>query len=163
MNWLKYLPLEQISDLLAGFFSHWARLTNYLPAEQLPWVVYLVCSGLILLLWLRIMQIIPRPIKGISFMVLAAVLFTPAQAAGSTGAIAPAIIGVFYALLMQDFKAMFVATVPILMVLSVLLVIGAVWQMVKAILAAQVAKEVELKQIQEQRRRNLAQQENVGQ
>lgn len=60
------------------------------------------------------MRLIPQPFKGISLAVLAAVMFTPGQAAGNSGEIAPAMIGVFYAILMKDFSAALGAAVPIL-------------------------------------------------
>ena len=74
MNWLKNLPLEKIGEALAGFFGFWGRLTEGVPASQLPFIVYVVCCGLVLLLWLVVMRLIPQPFKGISLAVLAAVM-----------------------------------------------------------------------------------------
>ncbi|OAV01855.1 MULTISPECIES: hypothetical protein [Moraxella] len=152
MNWLKNLPLEQIGEALAGFFSFWGRLTEGVPAGQLPLIVYVVCCGLVLLLWLVIMRLIPRPFKGISLVVLAAVMFAPGQAAGDTGEIAPAMIGVFHAILMKDFGAALGAAVPIFAALAALLVVGAAWQMARGAIAANAEKEVQALHIQQQKR-----------
>ncbi|WP_049235694.1 hypothetical protein U0021_01830 [Moraxella canis] len=152
MNWLKDLPLEQIGEALSGFFSFWGRLTEGVPAGQLPLIVYVVCCGLVLLLWLVIMRLIPRPFKGISLVVLAAVMFAPGQAAGDTGEIAPAMIGVFHAILMKDFGAALGAAVPIFAVLAALLVVGAAWQMARGAIAANAEKEAQALHIQQQKR-----------
>ena len=156
MNWLKNLPLEQISDALSGFFSFWGRITEGVPAGQLPLIVYVICCALVLLLWLVVMRVIPRPFKGISWMALAAVMFAPGQAAGGTGEIAPAMLGVFHGILMKDFGAAFSASVPIFAVMAALLVVGAVWQMAKGVIAGNAEKEAEALRIQEERRRYLA-------
>lgn len=152
MNWLKDLPLEQIGEALSGFFSFWGRLTEGVPAGQLPLIVYVVCCGLVLILWLVIMRLIPRPFKGISLVVLAAVMFAPGQAAGDTGEVAPAMIGVFHAILMKDFGAALGAAVPIFAVLAALLVVGAAWQMARSAIAANAEKEAQALHIQQQKR-----------
>ncbi|VEG13859.1 hypothetical protein [Moraxella cuniculi] len=155
MNWLKDLPLEQISETLAGFFAFWARITDGVPAGQLPLIVYAVCSALVLVLWLLVMRLIPRPFKGISWVFVAAVLFAPGQAAGNTGEIAPAMLGVFHAILMKDFLGALSAAVPIFAVFAALLVVGAVWQMARSVIAANAEKQQQTLQIQEQRRQYL--------
>ena len=151
MNWLKNLPLEKIGEALAGFFGFWGRLTEGVPASQLPFIVYIVCCGVVRLLWLVVMRLIPRPFKGISLAVLAAVMFTPGQAAGNSGEIAPAMIGVFYAILMKDFSAALGAAVPIFAILAALLVVGAAWQMVRGVLVANAEKQAWVRQVQKQK------------
>lgn len=153
MSGLKDLPLEQISETLAGFFVWWDNLTEGVPAQQLPLIVYVVGCVLVLLLWLVVMRIIPRPIKGISFALVAAVLFAPGQAAGEVGEIAPAMLGVFHGILMKDFAAATAALVPILMVFAALLVIGAIWQFLRSVIAADEAKKAETARIQAEKQR----------
>lgn len=158
MNWLKNLPLEQVSDTLSGFFSLWGQITGGIPAGQLPLIVYVICCSLVLLLWLVVMRMIPRPFKGISWVVLAAMMFAPGQAAGGTGEIAPAMLGVFHGILMKDPGAALLALVPIFAVMAALLVVGAIWQMAKSVIVGNAEKEAEALRIQEARRRYLASQ-----
>ncbi|MFB6347916.1 hypothetical protein ACFBZI_00395 [Moraxella sp. ZJ142] len=163
MNWLKDLPLEKISDALVGFFSFWGRITDGVPAGQLPLIVYVICCALVLLLWLLVMRLIPRPLKGISWVMLAAVMFAPGQAAGGTGEVAPAMLGVFHAILMKDFVGALSASVPIFAVVAALLVVGAVWQLACGIMAGNAEKALETQRIQEQRQRYLAEQQKSKQ
>lgn len=157
MNWFNNLPLEKISESLAAFFIWWANLTEGFPENQLPLVVYMICATLILVLWMIIMRLIPRPFKGMSWMAFFAVLFAPGQAAGGTGEIAPAMLGVFHAILMKDFAGAVTAFLPILAVFVGLLFIGAIWQMLRSVIAGDEAKKLERQRIQEEKQK-LAQQ-----
>ncbi len=160
MSLISNLPLEQISEALAGFFVIWSRLTDGVPAGQLPLIVYVVCCGIVLVLWaIFAMRFLPRPFKGISLVALAAVMFAPGNAAGGTGGIAPAMIGVFHGILMKDVGAAFSASVPILAVFAALLVVGAIWQVARSVLAGSATREAEAQRIQEERRRLLAEAE----
>lgn len=160
MSQLNNLPLESISEKLTGFFIWWAKLTDSVPAGQLPLIVYVVCCVLVLLLWLLVMRIIPRPLKGISWVALAALLFAPGQAAGDSGDVAPAMLGVFHAILMKDWAAAMSAFVPILAVFFALLIVGAIWQLLRGVIANTQAKEAETARIQEQKRLLAEQQTN---
>lgn len=152
MNWLKDLPLEKISEALAGFFAWWANVTDSIPAAQLPLTVYVVGCVLVLALWWLIARLFPRPFKGISWVMVAAILFAPGQAAGGGGEVAPAMLGVFHAILMKDFAGAVVAFLPILAVFAALLVVGAIWQMLRSVIANTTEKQAETARIQEQKR-----------
>ncbi|UXZ05056.1 hypothetical protein [Moraxella nasicaprae] len=153
MSILSNLPLDSISENLAGFFIWWANLTDGVPAGQLPLIVYVVCCVLVLLLWLVVMRLIPRPFKGISWVALAAVMFAPGHAAGESGEIAPAMLGVFHGLLMKNWAGAIAAFVPILAVFAALLIVGAIWQLARGVIANTAAKEAETARIQEEKRR----------
>ena len=152
MNWLKDLPLEKISESLAQFFVWWAQITEGIPAAQLALTVYVIGCVLVLLLWLLVMRLIPRPFKGISWVMVASILFAPGQAAGGTGEVAPAMLGVFHSILMKDFAGAVVAFLPILAVFAALLVVGAIWQMLRSVIAGDAEKQAETARIQEQKR-----------
>lgn len=151
MSWLNDLPLEKISEQLAGFFIWWSQVTSSIPASQLPLVVYVVACLLVLVLWLLVMRLIPRPLKGMSWMALAALLFAPGQASGGEGGIAPAMLGVFYGLITKDFAAATLALLPILLIFSAFLVVGAIWQFLLSVVANTAAKNAETERIRAQK------------
>lgn len=153
MDWIKNLPLDSISEGLAGLIVWWSKLVSGVPDEQLPLVVYVIASALVLLLWVPVMRILPRAIRGISWAFLAAVLLAPGSAAGDSGAVAPAIVGVFHSLLMKDFADMVSGALPILATFAAFLVIGAIWQMLRSVMEGATAKAEEAARIQEEKRR----------
>lgn len=152
MEWLKNLPLDDISERLAGFFIWWANLVKDVPDDQLPLLVYTVGVVSVLLLWLLVMRILPRPIKGISWAFLAALLIAPGKASGESGEIAPAIVGVFHSILMKDYATMMMGLLPILATFAAFLFIGAIWQMLRSVISGTAAKEQETARIKEQKR-----------
>ncbi|OOR89904.1 hypothetical protein B0181_05685 [Moraxella caviae] len=162
MDWLKNLfknlPLDDISDRLAGFFMWWAELVKDVPDTQLPLIVYATGVALVLVLWLFVMWILPRPFKGMSWAMVAAFLLAPGSAAGDSGEIAPAIVGVFHALMLKDFAQAVSAFLPILAVFAALLFLGAIWQMLRSVMEASFAKTAETARIQELKRLNEEQQ-----
>ncbi|UNU73522.1 hypothetical protein LU293_00990 [Moraxella nasovis] len=159
MEWLqnlvKNLPLEAISDALASLLSLWGGLVENVPYGDLPFLVYVVSSVLVILLWLFIMSMLPRPIKGMSLALIIAVLFAPGTAAGDSGDIVPAIIGVAYNILMKDFAGALVASLPILAVFAVLLFLGAIWQMLKSVVTTHAQRAYDRDKIQAQKQYDL--------
>lgn len=140
MDWLKsiveHLPLDFLSELLARVVILWSRLVQDVPENQLPLYAYVGGSVLVLLLWLLVARILPRPISGISWIMLAAVLFTPGTALGDTGQIAPACVSVVHAILMKDIGLAFRHAMPILAVMIAGLFIGGIWQLLRSALAS---------------------------
>jgi mannitol-specific phosphotransferase system IIBC component len=66
-----------------------------------------------------------------SWMMLFAVLLAPGTALGDPGVIAPASIGVVYAIMMKDTTGAITNMLPILVVLVVGLFVGFVWQLIR--------------------------------
>lgn len=153
MEWIKNLPLDAISEGLAGFIVLWSKLVSGVPDEQLPFLVYTIGVALVLALWLVVMRVLPRRIRGISWIFLAAVLIAPGSASGDSGAVAPAIVGVFHALLMKDFATMISACLPILATFAAFLVIGAIWQLLRSVIESTAAKAEETARIQAEKQR----------
>lgn len=133
MNWIiENLPLDDISDFLSQIIIWWSHLVQDVPAAQLPLYAYVGGAVLVLVLWLFVMRILPRPISGISWMVLFAVLMTPTTALGDTGEIAPASIAVVYSVLMKDYGMALSHLLPILVVMIAGLFLGFIWQLIRS-------------------------------
>ncbi|WP_367107188.1 hypothetical protein [uncultured Psychrobacter sp.] len=135
MDWLKNilqsLPLDKISDILGEIVIWWSQLVRNVPPADLPMYAYLGGSILVLLLWILVARMMPRPLGGMSWMVLFAVLLAPGTALSDPSVIAPASISVVYAVMMKDFAAAVTNALPILVVLVVGLFIGFVWQLIR--------------------------------
>ncbi|MCL1623939.1 hypothetical protein M2R47_06765 [Moraxella sp. Tifton1] len=153
MDWIKNLPLDSVSEHLAGLIVWWSNLVAGVPDEYLPLVVYVIASVLVLLLWIPIMRILPVGIRGISWAFLAALLFAPGGAAGEEGVVAPAIIGVFHSLLMKNFVEVVGSSLPILATFAAFLVIGAIWQLLRSVIEKGIAKNQEMAWIQQEKQR----------
>ena len=106
MDWFKSilhsLPLEAISDILGEIAIWWGQLVKDVPAADLPMYAYLGGVIIVLILWLLVARVLPRPLGGMSWMMLFAVLLAPGTALGDPSVIAPASISVVYAIMMKD-------------------------------------------------------------
>ena len=135
MDWLKSilqsLPLEKISDILGEIVIWWSQMVKGVPPADLPAYAYIGGGIVILALWVLIARMLPRPLGGISWVILFAVLFAPGTALSDPSTIAPASISVVYAVMMKDMAAAASNTLPILVVLVVGLFIGFVWQLIR--------------------------------
>lgn len=135
MDWLKgilnFLPLEQLSDVLGEIVILWSQMVKNVPPADLPMYAYLGGTLVVLLLWILVARIMPKPLGGMSWMVIFAVLLAPGTALGDQGQIAPASIGVVYAIMTKDTGAAIHNAIPVLVVLVVGLFIGFVWQLIR--------------------------------
>ncbi len=135
MDWLKSildrLPLDKISDILGEIVIWWSQLVKDVPPADLPMYAYFGGSVLVLLLWILVARMLPRPLGGMSWMLLFAVLLAPGTALNDVSVIAPASISVVYAIMMKDVAAAITNALPILVVLVVGLFIGFLWQLIR--------------------------------
>lgn len=135
MDWLKNivnsLPLEAISDILGEIAIWWGQLVKDVPPADLPMYAYLGGVVIVLVLWLLVARMLPRPLGGMSWMILFAVLLAPGTTLGDPSVIAPASIGVVYAIMMKDMAGAVANMLPILVVLVVGLFVGFVWQLIR--------------------------------
>ena len=135
MDWLKgllnILPLEQLSDILGEIVIWWSQMVKNVPPDDLPMYAYLGGTFVVLILWILVARIMPKPLGGMSWMVLFAVLLAPGMALGEQGEIAPASISVVYAIMMKDTAAAVSNSLPILIVLALGLFIGFIWQLIR--------------------------------
>ena len=144
MDWLKNilhsLPLESISDILGEIAIWWGQMVKNVPPADLPMYAYLGGSILVLVLWLLVARILSKPLGGMSWMILFAVLLAPGTALGDSSEIAPASISVVYAVMMKDFAGAIANMLPILVVLVIGLFIGFMWQLIRGAFASSLDK-----------------------
>ena len=137
MEWLakliSKLPLDDISDGLSRLTNWWGQAVSGVSPDMLPLYAYVGFSVIVLLLWLFIVRILPRPLGGMSWLFVFAVLLTPTMASNNTGDVAPASIGVIYALLMKEPALALANVLPILVVFAAGLFLGFIWQVIKKI------------------------------
>ena len=107
------------------------QLVKDVPAADLPMYAYLGGVIIVLILWLLVARVLPRPLGGMSWMMLFAVLLAPGTALGDPSVIAPASISVVYAIMMKDTAGAIANMLPILVVLVVGLFVGFVWQLIR--------------------------------
>lgn len=137
MDWLKQLlknlPLEAISEILAQVVVRWIKLIEPISEENLSLYTYVGASLLVLFCMYWLLKIFPKALRGALWLMSAAVLLTPGQAIGELGN-APAIIGVVHGLLMGEVALAAMAFLPILAMMIIGLVLGALWQFLYAAL-----------------------------
>ena len=144
MDWLKKLlqslPLDAISAVLGNLVVWWSHLVEGVPPAQLPLYAYIGGSIVVLLLWLLVVRLLPKPLGGISWVMLFAVLFAPGSALGDPSALAPASIGVVYSLMMKDVSGAIANALPILVVTVAGLFVGFIWQLLRGAIESNLAK-----------------------
>ncbi|MEC5209124.1 hypothetical protein RCH20_000166 [Psychrobacter sp. PL15] len=144
MDWIKnllqILPLETISDILGEIVIWWSQMVKDVPPADLPMYAYLGGAIIVLILWVLVARMLPRPLGGMSWMVLFAVLLSPSTALGDSSLLAPASISVIYAIMMKDIATAVTNALPILVVLVVGLFIGFVWQLIRGAIESSLAK-----------------------
>ena len=135
MDWLKnivhILPLEAISDILGEVAIWWGQMVKDVPPADLPMYAYLGGVVIVLVLWLLVARMLPKPIGGMSWMLLFAVLLAPGTALNDPSVLAPASIHVVYSIMMKDFAGAIAGMVPILVVLVAGLFVGFIWQLIR--------------------------------
>ena len=135
MDWLKSilqsLPLEKISDILGEIVIWWSQMVKGVTPADLPMYAYIGGAIVVLALWILVARMLPKPLGGMSWMILFAVLFAPGTALSDPSTIAPASISVVYAVMMKDTAAAVNNALPVMVVLVVGLFIGFVWQLIR--------------------------------
>ncbi|WP_227672116.1 hypothetical protein [Psychrobacter urativorans] len=144
MDWLKSillsLPLEKISDILGEIVIWWSQMVKGVPPADLPTYAYIGGVIVVLALWILVARMLPRPLGGMSWIVLFAVLLAPGTALGDPSLLAPASISVVYAVMMKDATAAISNALPILVMLVAGLFIGFVWQLIRGAFESSLEK-----------------------
>ncbi|MBH0006912.1 hypothetical protein [Psychrobacter sp. SWN149] len=144
MDWLKNilhsLPLESISDILGEIAIWWGQMVKDVPPADLPMYAYLGGAILVLVLWVLVARVLPKPLGGMSWMILFAVLLAPGTALGDPSELAPASISVVYGIMMKDYAGAIASMLPILVVLVAGLFVGFVWQLIRSAFASSLDK-----------------------
>lgn len=143
MDWLKSilqsLPLDTISDILGEIVIWWSQMVKGVPPDDLPMYSYVGGSIIVLALWTLVARIMPKPLGGMTWIMIFAILLTPGSALGDPSMLAPASISVVYALMMKDTALAIDSAIPILVVLVVGMFIGFIWQLIRGAFESSLA------------------------
>lgn len=111
--------------------SLWAAL-NSIPEDSIAITVYLFGSLIALSCWYSIARRLPKPIGGITWLFMFAVLLTPTVSAGTNAAIAPAVFALIFGVLTKDSALVGLNVTYIAVVLGLGFVVGFLWNKYKA-------------------------------
>ena len=135
MDWLKsilhFLPLDALSDILGEIVIWWSQMVKNVPPADLPMYAYLGGTVVVLALWVLVARVLPRPLGGMTWMVLFAILLAPGTALDDPSTLAPASISVVYAVMMKDMAGAVSNALPVLVLLVLGLFIGFIWQLIR--------------------------------
>ena len=106
--------------------SLWALL-NSIPEDSIAIMVYLVGSLIALSCWYSIAKLLPKPIGGVTWLIMFAILLTPTVSAGTNAAIAPAVFALIFGVLTKDDPLVWSNLSYIFLVLGLGLVVGFLW------------------------------------
>lgn len=98
-----------------------------IPEYYLAIAIYLGGSLFVLWLWYFIARALPRPIGGMSWVFLFAVLLSPTITEGTNAKIAPAIVGLMFGFLTDEKHLIWSNLVPILFVSALGFFLGYLW------------------------------------
>jgi len=94
-------------------------------------LVYLGGSGIALWLWHEVVRPIPRPLAGMSWMMLFALLLSPTVTEGPNGQIAPAVIGLLFGMISKNKMMILSSLLPMFIVMAVGFLVGFLVQRIR--------------------------------
>ncbi len=93
--------------------------------------VYVLGSILALWLWHKVVRPLPRPLGGMSWMMVFAILMSPTVTDGPNGQIAPAVIGLLFGVISKNKELILSSLLPMLLVLGCGFIVGFVIQRIR--------------------------------
>lgn len=90
--------LEQIAQWWNGFLS----LFDQIPEDNIAITVYVGGTVIALWAWYLIDRRLPKAIRGISWIIVFALLATPTVSEGNNAQLAPAVIGLIFGVLTKE-------------------------------------------------------------
>lgn len=121
------MVLEQISAWWYSFLS----LFDAIPEHGLAITVYVGGTIIALLCWYSIARRLPRPLGGITWIILFACLATPTVSEGQNAELAPAIIGLIFGILTKEQHLIWSNLALILFVAGMGFLVGYFWSKYK--------------------------------
>ncbi|MEC7118859.1 MAG: hypothetical protein VXW65_03015 [Pseudomonadota bacterium] len=122
------MTLEEFFEKVEPAWDWWTSLFEGVPEYPLAVSVYVGGSVLALLLWLRVVRALPRPIGGMSWVILFAILFAPTVTEGANAQLAPAAIGLIFAVITKDHVLMLQSALPILFLIGIGFLLGFLYE-----------------------------------
>lgn len=110
----------------------YVSVLDSIPEDSIAIAVYLIGSLIALLCWFGITKLIPKPIGGLLWIILFAVLLTPTVSEGPNSSIAPAIFGLLFGVLTKDQTLIWINASLILFVIGIGALLGYCWSNYRA-------------------------------
>lgn len=98
-----------------------------IPEYQIAVTVYYGGSIFVLWLWYLIAKSLPRPLGGMSWILLFALLLAPTISEGVNAKIAPATVGLLVGIITHEDKLIWANLIPILFVAAMGFFLGYLW------------------------------------
>lgn len=133
--------LESVSEYLAKIVFWWIGMVDGVPESKLAIYTYVGGSLSVLVLLFFVLRILPKTLRGVVWVISAAILLTPGTTLGDLGGLAPAIIDVLHGFLMHDKPRAISSLLSIIAVIIAGLFLGAVWQMLYATIQTTLTKK----------------------
>ena len=136
------MSIETFLERVEPAWNWWASLFEGVPEYPLAVTVYVGGSILALLIWLRVVRLLPHPVGAMSWVVLFVLLFAPTVTDGDNAQLAPAVIGLMFGVITKDQSLMLKSALPILFVIGLGFVLGFLYERLRRISSpAEIVKQ----------------------
>lgn len=112
-----------VPDFLNSFLS----VFDNIPEYHIAITVYYGGSLLVLWLWYLIAKSLPKPLGGMTWIFLFAILLAPTISEGVNAKIAPATVGLLVGIITHEDKLIWANLIPILFVAALGFFLGYLW------------------------------------
>lgn len=112
-----------VPDFLNSFLS----VFDNIPEYHIAITVYYGGSLLVLWLWYLIAKSLPKPLGGMTWILLFAILLAPTISEGVNAKIAPATVGLLVGIITDEDKLIWANLIPILFVAALGFFLGYLW------------------------------------
>ncbi len=105
----------------------YVAVMDSIPEDLIAILVYVVGSIIALLCWYGVTKRIPKPVGGLLWIIMFAILLTPTVSEGPNSSVAPAIFGLLFGILTKDQPLIWINASLILFVIGVGALLGYCW------------------------------------
>lgn len=127
------MSIEAFLEQAEPIWNWWVSLFEGVPEYPLAVTVYVGGSVLALLIWLRVVRLLPHPVGAMSWVVMFAGLLTPTVTEGDNAQLAPAVIGLIFGVITKDHSLVLKSALPILLVIGLGFVLGFLYERLRRI------------------------------
>ncbi len=118
------MSIDRFLDSIEPAWNWWTSLFAEVPEYPFAVAFYVGGSALVLLLWTRVARALPRPLGGMSWVLLMTLLLTPTITGGEDPGIAPAVVGLGLALASKQYDEAMTYLLPMLGVMGMGFLVG---------------------------------------
>ena len=130
------MTIDEFLERVEPAWNWWVSLFEGVPEYPLAVSVYIGGSVLALLIWLRVVRMLPHPVGAMSWVVMFAVLFAPTVTEGENAQLAPAVIGLIFGVITKDQSLMLKSALPILLMIGLGFVLGFLYERLRRVPSA---------------------------